>query len=103
MTAADRVKKLKLKERFSELGAPPALDEIKGNLSGALIRGRPGRKRKAEKMAQLNLRVPEELKYRLRILATRDRREMSDVVIEGIALYEARYGAAPSLESSRNG
>ncbi len=30
-------------------------------------------------MAQLNLRVPEELKYRLRILATRDRREMSDI------------------------
>ena len=46
-------------------------------------------------MAQLNLRVPEELKHRLRILATRDRREMSDIVIEAIKLYEARYGAAP--------
>jgi hypothetical protein len=103
MTAADRVKKLKLKEKFSGLGAPPAPDEIKGALSDALFRGRPGRKRKAEKMAQLNLRVPEELKYRLRILATRDRREMSDVVIEGIALYEARYGVAPSLEPSRDG
>ena len=102
MTAADRVKKLKLKEKFSELGAPPAPDEIKGALGDAFIRGRPGRKRKAEKMAQLNLRVPEELKYRLRILATRDRREMSDVVIEGIALYEARYGVAPSLEASRD-
>ena len=101
MTAADRVKKLKLKEKFSELGAPPAPDEIKGALGDALIRGRPGRKRKAEKMAQLNLRVPEELKYRLRILATRDRREMSDVVIEAITLYEARYGVAPSLEPRR--
>ena len=103
MTAADRAKKLKLKEKFSELGAPRAPDEIKGNLSGVLIRGRPGRKRKAEKMAQLNLRVPEELKYRLRILAARDRREMSDIVIEAITLYEARYGAAPSLEPAREG
>ena len=101
MSAADRAKKLK--EKFGGLGAPPAPDEIKGTLGDALARGRPGRKRKAEKMAQLNLRVPEELKYRLRILATRDRREMSDVVIEGIALYEARYGAAPSLEPARDG
>ena len=60
-----------------------------------------GRKRKAEKMAQLNLRVPEELKHRLRILATRDQREMSDIVIEAIKLYEDRYGAAPVLESAR--
>ena len=40
-------------------------------------------------MAQLNLRVPEEVKHRVRILATRDRREMSDIVIEAIKLYEA--------------
>ena len=100
MSAADRAKKLK--EKFGGLGAPPARDEIKGTLGGALFRGRPGRKRKAEKMAQLNLRVPEELKYRLRILATRDRREMSDIVIEAIALYEERFGAAPSLEPSRD-
>jgi len=99
MSAADRAKKLK--EKFGGLGAPPARDEIKGTLGDALARGRPGRKRKAEKMAQLNLRVPEELKYRLRILATRDRREMSDIVIEAIALYEERFGAAPSLESTR--
>jgi len=99
MSAADRAKQLK--EKFVDLGAPPARDEIKGALSGALARGRPGRKRKAEKMAQLNLRVPEELKHRLRILATRDRREMSDIVIEAITLYEARFGAAPVLESRR--
>jgi hypothetical protein len=77
MSAADRAKQLK--EKFVGLGAPPARDEIKGALSGARARGRPGRKRKAEKMAQLNLRVPEELKHRLRILATHDRREMSAV------------------------
>ena len=99
MSAADRVKELK--EKFIRLGAPPAPDEIRGAVNGALTRGRPGRKRKAEKMAQLNLRVPEELKYRLRILATRDRREMSDIVIEAITLYEARFGAAPVLEPRR--
>jgi len=99
MSAADRAKQLK--EKFVGLGTPPARDEIKGALSDALARGRPGRKRKAEKMAQLNLRVPEELKHRLRILATRDRREMSDIVIEAITLYEARFGAAPVLEPRR--
>ncbi len=52
-------------------------------------------------MAQLNLRVPEEVKHRVRILATRDRREMSDIIIEAITLYEARYGAAPVLEPTR--
>ena len=92
-----------LKEKFGALGSPPARDEVKGNLGDALAKGRPGRKRKAEKMAQLNLRVPEEVKHRVRILATRDRREMSDIVIEAITLYEARYGAAPVLEPTREG
>ena len=45
MSAADRAKQLK--EKFGGLGAPPARDEIKGALIGALARGRPGRKRKA--------------------------------------------------------
>jgi hypothetical protein len=52
-------------------------------------------------MAQLNLRVPEEVKDRVRILAARDRIEMSEIVIEGIALYEAKYGTAPKLERGR--
>jgi hypothetical protein len=99
MSAANRAKELKAK--FGGLGAPPARDEIKGPLSDALARGRPGRKRKAEKMAQLNLRVPEEVKHRVRVLATRDRREMSDIVVEAIKLYETRYGAAPVLEPAR--
>ena len=101
MTAIDRAKELQ--KKFGRLGAPPARDEIKGNLSDPLVRGRPGRKRKAEKMAQLNLRVPEDVKHRVRILAARDRREMSDIVIEAIKLYEARYGAAPVLEPAREG
>jgi len=52
-------------------------------------------------LKEANLRVPEELKHRLRILATRDRRDMSDIIIEAITLYEARFGAAPSLEPRR--
>ncbi len=87
-------------EKF-RLGSPPAREEVKGNLGEALAKARPGRKRKAEKMAQLNLRVPEELKHRVRILAVRDRREMSEIVIEAIKLYEARHGAAPMLEPAR--
>ena len=103
MSAADRAKELRLQEKFGRLGAPPSRDDIKGNLTEGLLRVRPGRKRKAEKMAQLNLRVPEEIKHRVRILATRDRREMSDIVIEAIRLYEARYGPAPVLEPTREG
>jgi predicted DNA-binding protein len=90
----------KLREKFG-FGSPPTRGEVKGNLGEALAKARPGRKRKAEKMAQLNLRVPEELKHRVRILATRDRREMSEIVIEAITLYEDRYGAAAVLEPTR--
>ncbi len=93
----------RLQEKLGALSAPPPREESKGNLSDPLSKGRPGRKRKAEKMAQLNLRVPEDVKHRVRILATRDRREMSEIVIEAIKLYEARYGAAPSLEPSHDG
>ena len=90
----------KVQAKFGH-GSPPTREDVKGYLGEALARVRPGRKRKAEKMTQLNLRVPEELKHRLRILATRDRCEMSDIVIEAIKLYEDRYGAAPVLEPAR--
>ena len=98
MSAEDAARKLQEKFRH---GSPPTREETKGNLDQALVKTRPGRKRKAEKMAQLNLRVPEEVKHRVRILATRDRREMSEIVIETIKLYEARHGAAPVLEPTR--
>jgi hypothetical protein len=97
MSAEDAARLLQSKFGF---GSPPTRDEAKGNLSQA-ARQRPGRKRKAEKMAQLNLRVPEEIKHRVRILAARDRREMSEIVIEAIELYEARHGAAPRLEPTQ--
>ena len=88
-----------LREKF-RLGAPPSAGEATGNLPVSPPR-RGGRKRKAEHMAQLNLRVPEEVKARVRILAARDRIEMADVVMEAIELYEEKYGAAPKLEPSR--
>ena len=56
-----------------------------------------------EKMAQLNLRVPQAVKDRVRILAARDRIEMSQVIMEGIQLYEAKYGVPPTLEPGRPG
>lgn len=101
MSASDAAKLIK--QKFG-LGSAPKPNETTGNLSvPAAAPARGGRKRKAEKMAQLNLRVPEEVKDRVRILAARDRREMSDIVIEAIALYEERFGAAPKLEPSRRG
>lgn len=89
-----------IKDKF-KLGGPPGASETKGSLAIGASPRRPGRKRKAAIMAQLNLRVPEEVKDRVRILAARDRIEMSEIVIEGIALYEAKYGAAPKLERGR--
>ena len=95
--AAKRVKQI-----FNRLGRPPAGSEVAGNVqSGDTTLRRGGRPRKTQKMVQLNLRVPEGVKDRVRILAARDRREMSQIVIEAIELYEAKYGAAPKLESSR--
>jgi hypothetical protein len=41
MSAANRARELK--EKFVGLGAPPAHDEIKGALSDALARRRPGK------------------------------------------------------------
>ena len=96
MKASETARRLREKFRF---GTPPSADETRGNLTTpeASVR-RGGRKRKAEHMAQLNLRVPEEVKTRVRILAARDRIEMADVVMEAIDLYEEKYGAAPTLE-----
>ena len=96
MKASDTARRLREKFR---MGSPPSESETQGHLaSPAAAARRGGRKRKAERMAQLNLRVPEEVKDRVRILAARDRIEMSDVVIEAIGLYEEKHGAAPKLE-----
>jgi len=95
MKASDTARRLREKFR---MGSPPAPGDTHGNLTAPVATGRRGgRKRKAEHMAQLNLRVPEEVKDRVRILAARDRIEMADVVMEAISLYEEKYGAAPKL------
>lgn len=97
MSASDAARRIKEKFR---LGAPPTEHDTQGNLQRSDAKSRPGRKRKAERMAQLNLRVPEEAKTRVRILAARDRLEMAEVILEALALYEAKYGPAPVLEPS---
>ncbi len=99
MKGSDTAKRLREKFR---MGSPPSAGDTTGNLAAPIAGARRGgRKRKAEHMAQLNLRVPEEVKGRVRILAARDRIEMADVVMEAITLYEEKYGAAPKLEPSR--
>ena len=90
------------KTKFSKLGTPPAAADVLDNLQQIEpLKTRRGRKPKAEKMQQLNLRVPQIVKDRLRLLAARDRRDMSLIVIEAIELYEKKFGAAPVLPSSR--
>ena len=88
----------RIREKF-RLGNPPVAADAKRILAG--VPGKPGRKRKAEHMAQLNLRVPQAVKDRVRILAARDRLEMSEVIMEAIDLYEAKFGRAPTLQSGR--
>ena len=96
MSANDAARRVR--EKF-KLGRPPSAENAKSLFSAGPAR--PGRKRKAEMMAQLNLRVPQLVKDRVRILAARDRIEMSEVIMEAIELYEAKYGAAPTLEPAR--
>jgi hypothetical protein len=81
MSASDAAKKLAGK--FNILGRPSVAT---GNLQQPEAPPRRGRRPKAEKMAQLNLRVPESAKDRVRLLAARDPIEMSQVVIEAIEL-----------------
>ena len=100
MKASDTARRLREKFR---MGSPPSTRETSGQLSTPVATAhRGGRKRKAERMAQLNLRVPEEVKDRVRILAARDRMEMADIVIEAVGLYEEKYGAAPNLGPGRH-
>ena len=100
MSGSDAAKRLKAK--FSAaLPPPPAPSATLGNIQSAPTTRRPGRPAKSEKMVQLNLRVPQEIKDRLRLLAARDRRDMSQIVIEAIELYEKKFGAVPKLEPAR--
>lgn len=90
-----------IKGKLGSLGSPPATGDAGDSLLETEPARRGGRPRRTVKMAQLNLRVPEEIKDRVRLLAARDRIEMSQVVIEAVVLYESRYGAVPRFEPRR--
>lgn len=100
MSGGDAAKEMKAVLRRN-LPAPPARDETFGNLREGLPRRGRGRPSKPGKIVQLNLRVPEDVKDRLRLLAARDRRDMSRIVVEALELYEEKFGAAPAIERHR--
>ncbi len=87
--------KKKVQSMFASIGSPPSPSEVVGNLGAP--RAGPGRPRKPEPSAQLNLRVPVAVKRRVRVLATRDNISLSEVIVRAVALYEERHGSAPDL------
>lgn len=91
----------KLKQVFGRLGPPPTAGEAAVDMLEQKP-ARRGRKPKPFKTVQLNTRVPQEVKDRARLLAARDRRDVSMIVIEGIELYEAKYGPAPVVSPRRD-
>ena len=84
----------KVRRLFGEFRRPPTDDETLGNLRLPVgARGRP----KGDPTIQLNSRVPPEVKKRVRLLAARDGRSLSEIIIEAIDLYEEKHGAAPKV------
>ena len=68
--------KKKVKEMFSGFGAPPAPEDAVGNLQ--IPHMTPDKKAKVEPTSQLNLRVPQSTKRRVRVLAARDNISLSE-------------------------
>ena len=88
-TAAQKVKRM-----FSGLGEAPRETETRGNLlAPANPRGRP----KGDPTVQLNLRVPPDVKKRVRLVAARDGLSLSEVVLRALELYEEKHGAPPTV------
>ncbi len=87
--------KKKVQAMFADFGAPPSANDVVGNLQ--IPHTAPVRKIKSEPTTQLNLRVPESIKRRVRVLAARDNLSLSDLVLKAIALYEERHGSAPNI------
>ena len=83
-----------VKQMFAALGSPPSPENAVGNLQ---IPQTGSRRIKAEPMTQLNLRVPESAKRRVRLLAARDNLSLSEVVLKALDLYEDRHGRAPEV------
>jgi len=92
MTAKDAAHRVR--EMFKDLGGPPTEGETLGNLNRSPAgRGRP----KGDPTVQLNLRVPPDVKKRVRLLAARDGCSLSELVLHAIELYEEKHGAAPKV------
>ena len=84
----------RVKQMFKGLAGPPSEVEALGNLRlPAAGRGRP----KGEPTVQLNLRVPPDVKKRVRLLAARDGHSLSALVLRALELYEEKHGAAPKV------
>lgn len=84
----------KLQQKFARLGRPPVPTETVGNLGRIEPVVAPP---SSEPSVQLNLRVPEKVKHRVRVLAVRDRLTLSEVVVKAVELYEEKYGRAPEI------
>ncbi len=77
-----------LRERFAGVGSSGQPELALENLNVAEPQVRP----KSDRTEQLNARVPKGTKKRVRLMAARDGINLSDVVLEGLALYEAKHG-----------
>jgi len=53
--------------------------------------------RSAERMIQINVRVPAAFKRRVRLLAARDGIGLSTLIQRAVDAYEERYGSAPNV------
>lgn len=92
MSGSDVAKKLH--QKFARLGKPPPASEMIGNIDHPDVPLAPVA---SKNNVQLNLRVPEHIKHRVRVLSVRDRITASEVVVRAIALYEEKYGSAPEI------
>lgn len=84
----------KVKSMFAKLGTAPSAQEAVHNLRlpPVVPKSEP-----TEPLVQVNVRVPASVKKKLRLMAARDGKGISDVVLEAIALYEERHGQAPDV------
>lgn len=72
----------------SKLGAPPPVEDIKGNINQPEVAPTDGRNKKTGRTYQLSTRVHPDFYFRLREIAARDRLKMVEVLEEAMDLYE---------------
>ena len=85
----------KVKSMFEQMGEPPSADMVVGNLE--IVDAASGRRTKTEPSAQLNLRVPESAKRRVKLLAARDSITAAELVMRALELYEEKHGGVPEF------